>query len=544
MACFGPVAPAEVEEESDPAEVAIGERLFRDPRFAEFFFSHSEGKINIPLISGDPVLEKTHTINGTIPGIFAGQSMSCVACHMVDDHLKTSGGGMRSYADFAARSPIPIREDGKQFAPRNSPSLVNSTSSRDGNLFLHFDGEFSSIEELVQGTLTGRNFGWLPTEKNIAITHVADIIRKDDGSSLLAQQFGGLPYATLLKGTDRSISEDFRIPPEFRIDVYQSSNEQIVDGISKLIGAYVKSLSFSQAETGEFNGSPYDLFLKKNGLPQTSNPGESNLDYSRRLLQEVLKLKNPQTVSSQDKTFQFHSQDFSFGALELKGMKIFFSEPSQKMLTSQEIATGGIGNCIACHAAPLFTDFKFHNTGAAQAEFDDIHGAGAFSNLYIPSYAARSANPALFLPPTSAHPDQVGTLLDIPNLSKPSHTDLGLWNVFANDDIPSSQNSLLQTLCQEFKEEVSECHNDQILPLTIAYFKTPSLRDLGHSAPFMHTGQMNTLESVAQHYLDFSKMARTGNFRNPSKEMKQIALNQNDLEALVAFIQALNEDYQ
>ena len=32
------------------------------------------------------------------------------------------------------------------------------------------------------------------------------------------------------------------------------------------------------------------------------------------------------------------------------------------------------------------------------------------------------------------------------------------------------------------------------LPLTIALFKTPNLRDLGSSQPYLHTGRMNTIE--------------------------------------------------
>src|SRR5258708_414480 len=92
--------------------------------------------------------------------------------------------------------------------------MVDSFTSRSGPLFLHFDGEFASGEDLVVGTLTGRNFGWLPSQYNQAIAHIARIIREDDGSSqLAADRLDGLSYAVIFKGTDPRIGpfEDHRI---------------------------------------------------------------------------------------------------------------------------------------------------------------------------------------------------------------------------------------------------------------------------------------------------------------------------------------------
>ena len=66
---------------------------------------------------------------------------------------------MRTYTDFATRSPIPQRVDGLTIAPRNSPPLVNAFFKRDVGLLLHFDGEFVTLPDLVRSTLTGRNFG-------------------------------------------------------------------------------------------------------------------------------------------------------------------------------------------------------------------------------------------------------------------------------------------------------------------------------------------------------------------------------------------------
>jgi hypothetical protein len=67
---------------TDPAEVAIGGRLFLKTRFAQFFFSHANGDANARLESGDPVVDVTETFDTPLPGPFAGQSINCRACHL------------------------------------------------------------------------------------------------------------------------------------------------------------------------------------------------------------------------------------------------------------------------------------------------------------------------------------------------------------------------------------------------------------------------------------------------------------------------------
>jgi hypothetical protein len=180
--------PLAAQEEADPAEVKLGERLFLETRFAEFF-ARNAADVNAPLAAGDPVVATSETTGAPLPGPFAGTSPNCRSCHLVDEQLLTPAGGMRTYADFARRSPVSEREDGHRTAVRNSPPLVNASLPRDNGLLLHFDGEFASLEALVRATLTGRNFGWLPGESQLAVAHIARVLREDDGTGAL-QHFG------------------------------------------------------------------------------------------------------------------------------------------------------------------------------------------------------------------------------------------------------------------------------------------------------------------------------------------------------------------
>src|SRR5262245_54991835 len=112
-------------EQADPPEVAVGERLFLETRFAQFFAANMVGgNVNAPLAAGDPTMDTVAKADGVaFTGPFAGQSMNCRQCHMVDELDGVSGGGLRTYGDFGRRTPIPARADGLTTTPRNSPPL-------------------------------------------------------------------------------------------------------------------------------------------------------------------------------------------------------------------------------------------------------------------------------------------------------------------------------------------------------------------------------------------------------------------------------------
>jgi len=495
---------AEEAEELDPAEIMLGERLFLESRFAQYFAAHHDG-VNKPLSKGDPALEKTVRFFGLppyqIPFIdspYAGQSFSCRSCHLVDEHQEQAELGMRSYSDFASRSPLPTRDDGLRVSVRNSPALVDASLPR-RDFLLHFDGEFPSLGHLVRDTMTGRNLGWLADEKDIAIEHICKVVREDDGKSELAKEFGELSYSEAFSGTkadNKTVENEFLVPEELRIDVQKESCDKVFAAAANFIAIYTEDLVFAEDESIL---SPYDLFIKINNLPSQAEKNESNINYSARLIQEIEALekqnklkfveKNPNT---EDGEFQFHDQPYQFGTDQLTGMKVFFNQKD-----TQE--KGSVGNCVACHAAPHFTDFGFHNTGITQVEYDALHGENAFNELKIPSL---------------------------------SH----------NSDYALPQEALYNLLC--IKDGVVTCKSrDDTLQRSIARFKTPGLRNLGHSAPYMHNGQISDLHAVMSFYLAASINTRQGQFRNPDEEIAKIDIKPKDLNPLVLFLIALYEDY-
>jgi hypothetical protein len=606
----------------------IGQRLFLETRFAEFFFTNSGGNANATLTNGDPVMNVTASIYGPLPGPFAGQSMNCRACHMVAEQEST---GNRIYCDFAVRSPIPDIGDGRTNTTRNALPLADALLPRPTPLLLHNDGQFATAQDLIIGTLTGRNFGWKPTEYTTAIHHIADIIRNDDGSGALAQNYGGLSYADTFGGLE-DVPPAYLIPPQNQMDVTATETNnpgyvtdyQIVQNVAALIQDYLETLVFSQDTNAAFNGSPFDVFLIKNGLPQKPAPNETPLQYGRRLLRLVAGLANPQWVTDPaDGHFKTNAkgQLFQFGTNELVGLEIFLTDSANldvaTNLQQQGITSGiEIGNCVACHQPPAFTDFLFHNTGAAQQEYDAIYGAGAFAGLSVPGLYQRESNYDAYLPPTTNHPNANGTFETPPTPGNPGQVDLGVWNVFANSDFPAPQSALQQILPQllsvspmqiaqsgmsgnsvffsgtngspdwtyyvlastnlslplaDWAVVATNSFDSQghfsftntaatnvpqtfyalalgaispaaALPRTIGLFKTPAVRDLVSSEPYLHTGQMDTIEDVINFYGSFSAFAREGYVRNPDPQLSGILLDKSAVAPLAAFLRALDEE--
>ncbi|HEX4262947.1 MAG TPA: hypothetical protein VH597_01300 [Verrucomicrobiae bacterium] len=638
----------------DGANVNIGERLFLETRFSEYFFAHSGGDVNAT-VPGDPTVATLKTTSKPVLGPFAGQAMNCRQCHLVDEKGYGDFGdhtlGNRTYADFTRRSPVPPRDDGLTQTTRNSMPLVDALLPRNVPLFLHHDGQFASAHDLIIGTLTGRTYGWKPDEYATAVHHIANVIRDDDGVGYLAlmardSRFaielpGETAYANVFSGFNsyqgnflfdpRTLTSDL-ISPQFWLDMRPgaATDEQILDTVATLIEKYLRNLALSQATNGVdfvgngtpiFNGSPFDVFLIKNNLPQLPDTNETSAEYAQRLLKLVSQLPHPQyVIDPADGEFTTHKQTFRFGPRELQGLEIFLRNKDSE----SNKPNSNVGNCATCHSLPAFTDFVFHNTGVAQEEYDAIHGSGSFKKLEVPDFATRQANYDAYLPPTPQHPFATGIFETPPVKTQLGATDLGLWNVYANPDFPAPQAGIEQILPRLLRLPTPQIANarvsgdqtggtdtrsftilgtngapggtyyvmastDPLLPMTnwviiatntfdqqghgsvsiplsdmtqtffrlsiqlpgpaevlpqmLARFKTPTVRDLGHSNPYLHTGRMNSFEAVARFYQTFSKKARQGAVRNGDPELSNIVLNDSAIVPLAAFLRSLNEDY-
>jgi cytochrome c peroxidase len=205
-------------------------------------------------------------------------------------------------------------------------------------------------------------------------------------------------------------------------------------------------------------------------------------------------------------------QPFRFGPEELTGLKVFLREKGPQPA----------GNCIACHAPPLFTDSSFHAIGTAQLDYDTHHGFGAFAGLsWSGSQRLKWREPG------------------IPDAQDVSAFDAGVWHTLSHPVNLASKPLLATLLCPA--PEV--CSQDELLKRSVGRFKTPTLRNLGQSAPYFHNGLRLTLPESVAFYVTASQLARSGDLFNADPELQSVGISGRDIPALTRFLQSLNEDY-
>ena len=68
-------------------------------------------------------------------------------------------------------------------------------------------------------------------------------------------------------------------------------------------------------------------------------------------------------------------------------------------------------------------------------------------------------------------------------------------------------------------------------------FKTPTLRNVTRTAPYMHNGELESMEDVINHYVDGAK-----DKPNLSPEMKPVKLSSKEKADLIEFLNALSEE--
>lgn len=142
----------------------------------------------------------------------------------------------------------------------------------------------------------------------------------------------------------------------------------------------------------------------------------------------------------------------------------------------------GKANCIACHDGPMFTNEDLHNLGVPRNE--------AFDNDPLRQNSIRYRTKTF-----------------------------GIYNNYeANEDLGLYQ------------------HNHRAKD--IMKFRTPPLRELLYTPPYMHNGVFLTLDEVVDFYNEGGGPARNGSVKDPL--IKPLNLTDEEKKALVAFLEALS----
>ncbi len=130
-----------------------------------------------------------------------------------------------------------------------------------------------------------------------------------------------------------------------------------------------------------------------------------------------------------------------------------------------------------------------------------------------------------YMPVTAEHPNATERFRRAAGAANPEYTDLGMWNVYLNPDMPRAAGEPEERgVCGG-----EDCTVDQGLAQTIAEFKTPALRDLEDSAPYFHNGSALTFNDVVGHYIRRSALARAGRTAQCAAGVRGMSISQDDL---------------
>jgi cytochrome c peroxidase len=174
--------------------------------------------------------------------------------------------------------------------------------------------------------------------------------------------------------------------------------------------------------------------------------------------------------------FHFSGETSALNAQQQRGFDLFLNK----------------GRCVSCHTIEqdqaLFTDSSFHNIGIGINQIQDQ--VRPLASAFLEA-------------------KRKGADVDKTVLTDPKSSELGRFAV--TDDIS-----------------------------TVGAFKTPTLRNIARTAPYMHDGSLATLREVVVHY-NLGGKSQDKETVNPyiSGGIRPLALTEQEIDDLVAFLEAL-----
>ena len=148
----------------------------------------------------------------------------------------------------------------------------------------------------------------------------------------------------------------------------------------------------------------------------------------------------------------------------------------------------GDGQCHLCHNGPTFSNDAFHNIGLGPRDWLEDTDIGRYDGITM--------------------------------LQESEFNARGKWS-----DSPDGARGLRVDRLVQSTEQ-------------LAQFKTPTLRNLFQTAPYMHGGHFDTLEEVIEHYSTLEESALQG---HSDEVLAPLNWTDSDIEAMIAFLRLLDD---
>jgi cytochrome c peroxidase len=195
----------------------------------------------------------------------------------------------------------------------------------------------------------------------------------------------------------------------------------------------------------------------------------------------------------------------------------------------------GKAACAECHSGPLFSDSLFHDIGVPQL------------GTYVPTTAEC---------PADGWCDCVSSDTTLPQNCLPIGARDGLRKLRANtfrrdskwsDDLDCANHNQFHIMQSYVDAHPDECDGRVKYYASMAFddanrgaWRTPSLRDVALTAPYMHNGMYTTLEDVVVHYNKGGIHGLGGeSIGTIDPKIKELNLTPQEIDDLVAFLESL-----
>ena len=381
---------------------------------------------------------------------------SCDTCHRVGPDPR--GGAAHFYSDGTPRSLMPGRGTVVQeMTLRNTPTLLDLDAA--GRFGL--DGRFASLDELLREKLVSAHLGWKESDRARAIANLHHVLLNDQETD----------YRALYQAAHR-------------VDVESLDEEEAYDWVVRALHDHVLGIQSERT-------SRWDAFADINRIPAAPSAGELPKHYGGRIHGRIGNQEGRVLIK----------RPLGFSPEAYEGFKTFFRTEG----------AASVGNCVACHVPPSFTDYRFHDLGISQLEHEAVHGKGSFARLDLPG-------------PEAMRPQ--ARFLAVPSQDDPKQVDLGYWNWIDLSSAP---------------ERAAEESDPDPLRRMAGAFRTPVLRNLPRTGPYLHNGAYATLEEALRVKIEAARRAQSGDLSGLDPELLVMRLGEEDVKPLAEFLRTLDE---
>ncbi|MFN0244228.1 MAG: cytochrome-c peroxidase [Planctomycetota bacterium] len=413
----------------------------------------------------------------------------------------------------------------RRVEPRNTPSMINAVFNFanfwDGRAHNEFNG-VSVVGPLDQSAVVYRAVGNALVAEKVSLPD----------SSLASQAVGPPLSFDEMSFLDRSFPLIGR-----KLLALRPLGVQLVHPKDSVLGTY--SFAFA-LPNGELHGFPgisrsyraliQDAFRPKYWSSTATLGGFSQIELNFSLFFGLAIQMYEATLVSDATPFDAFmlGDDDALSQEELRGLIAFIRQPDSKgPLFTPDV---GVGNCVACHGGPEFTDAGF----TALAE-----GGDELELLEVEEMSELELGELLV-------GDETGFLDNgFSNIGvRPTGDDLGRGGEELGQPLSFARQALAGLSfapklpgCGAPDEE--ECPDGDRVAVDGA-FKVPGLRNVALTGPYFHNGGQATLQQVVEFYDrrgDFGDV----NIANLDRNMARIDIGEADEEPLVEFLMALTD---